>query len=125
MFSQATKNILYEPTSMHITALFDYEFSGISHPSHEFLCSLDGYAGQFRGWSGDEDSEQLALHEAKLHGFSSPLPVSTKDGVDWEAAKIWEDQFERAQVQRPRTMEGIDKVADIDAIAGEIRRGVS
>ena len=78
--------------------------------------SIDGYAGQFRGGSGDEHSEQLALHEAKLHVFPSQLPVSTKDGVYWEAAKVWEDQLERAQVQRLRTMEGIDKVADIDAI---------
>lgn len=115
MFPQATNNILYEPTSMRITALLDYDFSCISHPSYEFLCSFNGHAGQFLGWSGDEDSEQLALHEAQLHGFPSPLPVSIKDGVDWEAAKVWEDELERAQVQRPRTMEGIDKVADIDA----------
>lgn len=116
MFLEATNNILYEPTSMRITALLDYDFSCISHPSYEFLRSFDGYAGQFRGWSGDGDSEQLALHEAKLHGFPSPLPVSTKDGVNWEAVKVWEDQLEKAQVQRPRTMKGIDKVADIDAI---------
>jgi hypothetical protein len=81
---------------MRITALLDYDFSCISHPSYEFLRSFDGYAGQFRGWSGDDDSEQLALHKAKLRGFPSPLPVSTEKGVNWETAKAWEDQLEKA-----------------------------
>lgn len=78
----ATNNILFDATSKRVTALLDYDFACISHPSYEFLRSFDGHGGQFRGWSGEADSEQDALRNAKLHGFPSPLPKSTKDGVD-------------------------------------------
>ncbi|KAL4797171.1 hypothetical protein BDV19DRAFT_387703 [Aspergillus venezuelensis] len=109
-------NLLYNPTTRRMTAVLDYDFACILHPSYEFLRSFDGAGGQFRGWSGDKDIEELALREAKLHEFPSPLPDSTEDGVQWEDAKIWEDALEEAGVERPRTITGIDKVADVDAI---------
>lgn len=56
------------------------------------------------------------LRNAKLHGFPSPLPKSTKNGIDWQTAKLWEEELEKAHVSRPRTIEGIEKVADVDAI---------
>jgi hypothetical protein len=84
------------------------------NPSYEFLRSFDGAGGQFRGWSGDEAGEQAALRNAKLYGFPSPLPPTT--GIDWEVAKAWEDELERLCVKRPRTIEGIDKVADVDTV---------
>lgn len=86
------------------------------HPSYEFLRSFDGAGGQFRGWFGDEASEQAALREAKLHGFPSPLPPTTKDGVKWDIAKAWEDELEKMDVKRPRNIKGIDKVADADTV---------
>jgi hypothetical protein len=86
------------------------------HPSYEFLRSFDGAGGQLRGWSGDEASEQTALREAKLHGLPSPLPPAIKDGVQWDVVKAWEDELEKWDVKRPRTIEGIDKVADVDAV---------
>ncbi|KAI0911027.1 hypothetical protein F4823DRAFT_587819 [Ustulina deusta] len=109
-----TNNLLFDPASLRITALIDYDFSCIMHPSYEFLRSFDGAGGQFRGWSGDEASEQAALRNAKLHGFPSLLPPTT--GIDWEVAKAWEDELERLHVKRPRTIEGIDKVADVDTV---------
>ncbi|KAI1306626.1 hypothetical protein F5Y03DRAFT_354001 [Xylaria venustula] len=109
-----TNNLLFDPASLRITALIDYDFSCIMHHSYEFLRSFDGAGGQFRGWSGDETSEQAVLRNAKLHGFPSPLPLTT--GVDWEVAKAWEDALEKQCVKRPRTIEGIDKVADVDTV---------
>ncbi|CRG87492.1 hypothetical protein PISL3812_04510 [Talaromyces islandicus] len=109
-------NILFDTTTKRITALIDYDFACILHPSYEFFRSFDGAGGQLRGWSGDEDSEQSALREAKLHGFPSPLPQSTKDGVQWEVARAWEDELEKLDVKRPRTIAGIDKVADVDGV---------
>ncbi|KAI1360899.1 hypothetical protein F5Y08DRAFT_331249 [Xylaria arbuscula] len=110
----ATNNLLFDPASLRITALLDFDFSCIMHHSYEFLRSFDGAGGQFRGWSGDETSEQAVLRNAKLHGFPSPLPLTT--GVNWEVAKAWEDELERQSVKRPRTIEGIDKVADVDTV---------
>ncbi|KAM5450891.1 hypothetical protein MaudCBS49596_004000 [Microsporum audouinii] len=111
-----TNNILFDASSGRITALIDYDFSCVLHRSYEFLRSLDNAGGQFCGWSGDDDSEQMALRGAKLHGFPSPLPQSTKDGVQWEVAKAWECELEKLGVERPRTIDGIDKVADVDAV---------
>ncbi|KAL4965607.1 uncharacterized protein BDV14DRAFT_199703 [Aspergillus stella-maris] len=103
-------SLLYDPTTRRIIALLDYDFACILHLSYEFLRSFDGAGGQFRGWSGNEDTEELALREAELHGFPSPLPESTEDEIQWE------DALEEARVKRPRAITGIDKAADVDAI---------
>ncbi|KAK4223651.1 hypothetical protein QBC38DRAFT_516499 [Podospora fimiseda] len=99
---------------------FNYDFSWISHPSYEFLRSFAGLGGQFRGWSVDEENQEAALRDAKLHGFPESLPVkndeNTDSGIDWEAAKAWEDALEEEGVKRPRTMQGIEKVADVDTV---------
>jgi hypothetical protein len=36
--------------------------------------------------------------------------------VKWDVAKAWEDELEKLSAKRPRTMEGIEKVADVDAV---------
>ena len=110
-------NILYDSTSGRNTALIDYDFSAVSHPSYEFLRSFDGAGGQFRGWTDDEEREQAALRHAKLHGFPSPLPPTKENGsVNWEMAKAWEDALEGAGARRPRNIEGIEGVADVDML---------
>ncbi|KAH9891373.1 phosphotransferase enzyme family-domain-containing protein [Xylariomycetidae sp. FL2044] len=113
-------NLLFDPSTQRLTGLIDYDFACILHPSYEFLRSFDGAGGRFQGWSGDEAGEQTALRKAKLHGFPSPLPPSTEDGVDWELAKAWEDELEKVDAKRPATMGGIDKVADVDSLIGTI-----
>lgn len=114
-------NVLFDATSGRITALIDYDFATISHPSYEFLRSFDGAGGQFRGWTDDEESEKAALRNAKLHGFPTPLPETTTDGsINWEVSKAWEDALERAGVKRPRNIQGIEGVADVDTILRSI-----
>ncbi|KAF1842601.1 uncharacterized protein K460DRAFT_359182 [Cucurbitaria berberidis CBS 394.84] len=113
-------NLLYDAATQRITALIDYDFACILHPSYEFLRSFSGAGGQFQGWSDIESSEQTALRDAKLHGFPSPLPENTKDGVKWDVAKAWEDELESMGIQRPKTMKGIEKVADVDAVLRSI-----
>ena len=112
--------MLYDPASNRITALLDYDFSRISHPSYEFFRSFGDTGGQFQGWSGDEDTKQLALHDAKLHEFPSPLPPSSEERENWELAEAWEDELGKVQVLRPRTIQGIEQVADVEAILGAI-----
>ena len=99
-----------------LRALIDYDFACVSYLSYEFLRSLDGAGGQFRGWSGDEASEQAALRDAKLHGFPSPLPQATQDRVKCDVAKAWEDELEKLDIKQPRIIEGTDKVADVDTV---------
>lgn len=112
-----TTNMLFDPSTQCITGLIDYDFACVLHPSYEFLRSLGDAGGQFRGWSSDEASEEELLRKAKLYGFPSPLPVTTEGGkINWEVAKAWEDEMEKLNVKRPATIEGIDKVADVDTI---------
>jgi hypothetical protein len=100
--------------------LIDYDFACILHPSYEFLRSFSGAGGQFQGWSDIKSSEQTALRNAKLYGSPSTLPENTEDSVKWDVAKVWEDELERLKVQRPRTIKGIEKVADVDAVLRSI-----
>nr|CDP29403.1 Putative protein of unknown function [Podospora anserina S mat+] len=117
-FDRAQPTSYLDETSGRITALIDYDFAWISHPSYEFLCSFDGLGGQFRGWSCDKESWEVALRDAKLHGFPASLPSTSESdsGVGWVVAREWEEALEAEGVRRPRTIEGTDKVADADAI---------
>ncbi|KAK4653016.1 LOW QUALITY PROTEIN: hypothetical protein QC762_0079240 [Podospora pseudocomata] len=103
-FDRAQPTSYLDETSGRITALIDYDFAWISHPSYEFLRSFEGLGGQFR-----------ALRDAKLHGFPASLPSTSESdsGVDWVVAREWEEALEAEGV---RTIEGTDKVADVDAI---------
>lgn len=116
----APDNLLYDVASQRVTGLIDYDFACILHPSYEFLCSFSGAGGQLQGWSDIESSDQTALRDAKLHGFPSRPPANTEDVEQWEVAKAWEDELERLDVKRPRTMKGIEKVADVDAVLRSI-----
>ncbi|KAK3299651.1 kinase-like domain-containing protein [Chaetomium fimeti] len=110
-------NLLFDPVSGRITGLIDFDFAAILHPSYEFLRSFDGAGGQFRGWYMDEESDEAALRDAKLNGFPSPLPATKADGpVQWEDAKAWEEALEEVGAKRPRTLQGIDAVADVDTV---------
>ena len=45
----AANNLLFDAMSFCITALLDYDFACVLHPSYEFLRSFDGAGGQLRG----------------------------------------------------------------------------
>ncbi|KAF7557456.1 hypothetical protein G7Z17_g659 [Cylindrodendrum hubeiense] len=124
----ATDNLLYDPKTGRITALLDYDFASILHPAYEFFRSFSSNGGQFLGWSGDttpQDQEAAALRKAKLTGqFPSPLPapVPSENGpaVDWELAQAWEHELRNLDVKRPSTIQGIDRVADVDEVLGSL-----
>ena len=90
------------------------------HPSYEFFRSFSGAGGQFQGWSDIESKDQTALRDAKLHGFPSQSPTATEGDIDWDIARAWEEELERLDAKRPRTMEGIDKIANVDALLRSI-----
>ena len=121
----APNNLLYDATSHRITALLDYDFACILHPSYEFFRSFSGAGGQFQGWSDVHSKEQTALQNAKLYGFPSspPSPDMKNDNngvVRWEVAQAWEQALEQLNVKRPRTIKGIEKIADVDALLRSI-----
>lgn len=40
--------------------------------------------------------------------------------MKWDVAKAWEDELEKLDVKRPRTMKGIEKIADVDTVLRSI-----
>ncbi|EJT79678.1 hypothetical protein GGTG_04762 [Gaeumannomyces tritici R3-111a-1] len=128
-----TNNILVDPTSGRLTALIDYDFSTVLHPSFEFFCSFSEDLGQLQGWSGDVTNEssalikaKAALREGKLTGtFPKDLPGSECFGEgelawDWDLAKAWEGSLEEVGAERPSTMAGIENISDLDAMLNAI-----
>ncbi|KAI1126653.1 kinase-like domain-containing protein [Nemania abortiva] len=117
-------NLLYDPATGRVTALLDYDFACILHPAYEFFHSFRNSGGEFTGWKGDTtplEKEALELRRAKLTGwFISPLPtpVASENGpaVDWEVAQAWEGELQTQQVNRPSEIEGIEQIADVDAV---------
>jgi hypothetical protein len=43
------------------------------------------------------------------------LPQNT-DCIDWQVTLAWEEALETLNVKRPRTMKGIEKVADVEKV---------
>ncbi|KAI3325201.1 kinase-like domain-containing protein [Xylariaceae sp. AK1471] len=123
-----TDNVLYDPATGRITALLDYDFASILHPAYEFFRSFNSTGGRLSGWSSDttpQEKEAAALRNAKLTGqFPSPLPALVASdngpGVDWELAQAWEDELQKLDVKRPSSIQGIDKIADVDELLGSL-----
>lgn len=125
---KASENLLHDPATGRVTALLDYDFSTILHPAYEFFRSFGSNGGQLTGWidgSDPEKQELAALRRAKLTGeFPSPLPTAVETpngpGVEWEVAQAWENELQKLDVKRPSTIQGIDKLADVDELLGSL-----
>ncbi|KAH7379847.1 kinase-like domain-containing protein [Cadophora sp. MPI-SDFR-AT-0126] len=112
-----TDNLLYDPKTGRITALLDCDFACIQHPAHEFFCSFATWDGQLGGWS--PDPEAASLRHARLTGrFPSPLPARHGSDIDWEIAEAWEIELQKLGAKRPSLFQGIDRVAEIEALLG-------
>lgn len=93
----------------------DFDFSQIATATDEFT----GYS--FSNLSGGtlpgpySSPAELSLRAAMLSGFPEPLPIPTEENseVQWEVAKAWDDLLAERGIVRPRTIAGIEKIADI------------
>ncbi|KAI1455251.1 kinase-like domain-containing protein [Annulohypoxylon moriforme] len=125
-----TDNLLYDPETGRITALIDYDFSSIMHPAHEFFYSFNNTGGRLRGWLGEatpQEKEAELLRQAILTGhFPSPLPVSVASAnsigskLDWALTQAWEVELQKLDVKRPSSIEGMDKIADVDELLARL-----
>nr|POF15047.1 hypothetical protein CFP56_72151 [Quercus suber] len=116
--SRSVDNVLFDRTSKKLTALFDFDFSHVSSVADEFFRSLGHGIGRFP-CIRDQDSEEIKLHDAMLHGFPSPLPPNTEE-VDWTAAKAWDDAIRARNLQRPATIPSMPIVADLFWLSSQI-----
>ncbi|KAK9427749.1 kinase-like domain-containing protein [Lipomyces doorenjongii] len=110
------QNILIDPTTLHLTALLDFDFSHIASPADEFFYSFSLVHGILTG--PFEEAEMELLRAAQLHGFAKigelPSSASGDDSpVDWEVAKIWDEELTSAGVKKPSNITGIEELAEL------------
>lgn len=109
----ATNNLLYDPITLHLTALLDFDWSHIATIADEYLQSFGDFGGQLPGPDPSE-IDQMRIHEAFLNGFSSPTPhLSDASMEDWENAKRWDYALSCAGAERPHTMKGISQISGL------------
>lgn len=95
-------NMLYDRKSGKITALLDFDWAHIGHPLTDHLGSFaTNYARLPDRY--DTSDEKQALREALLTGsFPNPLPKPS-DRVEWETARMWEEQLAAVAALRVST----------------------
>lgn len=115
------QNVVFDPQTLSVTGLFDYELSYVASPVEEFLHSFHDVGGILSGVYG-EAPEDLALRDAILYGFPDILPTTLPNDeavykfgserhVQWDIAKIWDEELEHAGVLRPRTLPAADRIS--------------
>ena len=114
----ATDNLLFDPETLQITAILDFDWSYIGSSADEFLRSFSDLSGKLPG-PFHKDPEMSALREALLQGFPDPLPQS-ESTISWEVAKAWDDELDRRNIQRPRTIKGIDALSGVFWLSQQI-----
>ncbi|TWU72494.1 hypothetical protein ED733_001605 [Metarhizium rileyi] len=108
-----TNNLLYDATTLQVTALLDFDFSFIGTVADEFMsfsfANLSG--GKLPG--PYESVSKLKLRNAMLTGFSESVLNADCSEVQWDVAKTWDEELARAGTARPRTISHFHEIADI------------
>jgi len=115
---------------LSVTGVFDFELSHVASPVEEFLYSFHDVGGILSGVYGEEP-EDLALRAAILNGFPEVLPTTlpneeavykfgSERHVQWDVAKLWDDELAYAGVWRPRTLAAADKISRLYWFSQEV-----
>jgi hypothetical protein len=114
----ATDNLLFNPETLQTTAILDFDWSYVGSIADESLRSFSDLSGKIPG-PFHKDPGMSALRIGLLQGFSDPLPPS-ESSVSWEVAKAWDDELEWRDVQRPRTIKGMDALSGVFWLSQQI-----
>ncbi|KAI9673234.1 MAG: hypothetical protein M1817_003097 [Caeruleum heppii] len=115
-----TNNLLVDGKTQRLTAILDFDWAQVSGVAEEFLHSLGDVYGKVPG-PYSNDSDQLALRQAVLHGFPDPLPSSkSESGVDWGIAGAWDTALACSGAQRPRTIMGIAALSELKWLSDKV-----
>ncbi|KAI4594803.1 hypothetical protein KJ359_007606 [Pestalotiopsis sp. 9143b] len=98
-------NFLFDKTTSRVTALLDFDFSWISHPSHEFFTGLWDIGGGLRS---DDPKIISAILTGKFDDVDESL--SAEDMVKWQVAKTWNTALATRGVIRPSSMSRIGRL---------------
>lgn len=104
---------------MRITAILDFDWSYVGSTADEFLRSFGDISGKLPG-PFDTSLEESTLRMALLNGFSNALSESQPSSIAWDVAQAWDDELERRNIQRPRTIEGIEALSGVFWLSQQI-----
>lgn len=112
-------NMLYDPTTGHVSALLDFDWAAVAHPAHEFFSGLHDL-------QGSTHPDDAVLQSAVLTGdfnkntLAAAPPV---EGLDtdkttkaWALARSWDASLLRAGGLRPSNLAGITTLESLRAL---------
>ncbi|KAK0122261.1 hypothetical protein ONS95_010511 [Cadophora gregata] len=102
-------NFLFDKEAGQITAILDFDWAQIGLAADEILRSFHKCYARFPG-PYEQDPDRVSLRHALLHGFPSPLPISSRS-VRWDIAEMWDSQLADVDAERPSTLEGIEPLS--------------
>ncbi|KAM7192631.1 hypothetical protein V8F33_008242 [Rhypophila sp. PSN 637] len=110
-------NMLYDPSTERITALLDFDWASVSHPSEEYFSGLwDVFGGINERNAGFR--AQILAGTFSDHRRSEGL---SEEGVgQWEVAKSWSAASTSRDLIRPSTIPGIDRLMAMEQLEGLI-----
>ncbi|KAI1856322.1 uncharacterized protein JN550_013853 [Neoarthrinium moseri] len=108
----STNNLLFDPSTLEVTAILDFDFSYVGTIVEEFMLFSFGNmsGGQLPGPL--EDGAQLQLRNAMLNGYSRLSSIEDTSDVEWDVAKAWDDALAQAGAARPQTISNFERIAD-------------
>ncbi|EFZ02038.2 Protein kinase-like protein [Metarhizium robertsii ARSEF 23] len=100
--------MLFDKDTKKLTAILDFDWSYISNPLDEFMCSLQDVGGNIR----QEDKE---IEAAILSGdFTWPPPNLDKKSVEqWQVAKAWNTAIKKCGVVSPCYIRSVDEIRNL------------
>ncbi|KID65406.1 uncharacterized protein G6M90_00g052630 [Metarhizium brunneum] len=108
-----TNNLLFDATTLQVTALLDFDFSYIGTVADEFMGFSFGNISGGKLPGPYESPSNLNLRNAMLRGFSKSCLNADCSEVQWDVAKAWDEELARAGAARPHTISHFEQIADI------------
>lgn len=108
--------MLFDPASLRITALLDFDFAHIDSPWDEYFYSLQQIHGLLPSPLADE-GVNVEILRCFLLDDEAALPETSED-VNWTLAQRLQSEFKRAAVIRPGSFggESADAIGELGAL---------
>ncbi|KJZ70172.1 hypothetical protein HIM_10432 [Hirsutella minnesotensis 3608] len=104
-------NMLFNPKTLQITGLLDYDLGHIGSQADEYMYSLSSLG--FLVLPPIKDNEDLRLQrEFLLHGIEHERLINRPQTIiNWKVALMVDEEFSKAGVERPRDIQAMEEIA--------------
>ena len=117
-----TDNLLFNPETLQVTALLDFDFSYIGNPADEFLRSFGTNCYSIPGPFSEGD-EQILRTSILTGTFPKPLPRSSEEAreTQWDVAACFEAELSKRQdFLRPSVIPQFEQLVDLNWFSDSI-----